>query len=137
MAKDFYHNNVKEALIKDGWNVTHDPYTMRIEDVGYEIDFGAEPMLAAQKEEAIIAVEVKNFIGPSLVNEFHKAMGQFNDYSVALELQDPQRVLFLAIPEVVWQQFFQKQLIQKSLQRVGAKILVYNPINNTVVQWIK
>jgi hypothetical protein len=137
MAKDFYHNNVREALIKDGWNITHDPYTVRLEDVGYEIDFGAEQLIAAQKETTIIAVEVKNFIGPSLVNEFHKAVGQFNDYSVALELYDPQRILFLAIPEPVWQRFFQKQVIQKSLQRVGAKILVYNPVNNAVVQWIK
>ncbi|MBR8827130.1 MAG: xisH family protein [Gomphosphaeria aponina SAG 52.96 = DSM 107014] len=24
-AKDIYHNNVKNALIKDGWNITHDP----------------------------------------------------------------------------------------------------------------
>jgi XisH protein len=26
MAKDIYHNLVKEALQNDGWTVTHDPY---------------------------------------------------------------------------------------------------------------
>lgn len=27
-AKDLYHDTVKRALMKDGWTVTHDPYTL-------------------------------------------------------------------------------------------------------------
>lgn len=124
MARDLYHENVREALIKDGWIITHDPYSLEIEEVGYEIDFGAEPLIAAQKEEQKIAVEVKSFVGPSTINEFHRAVGQFNDYAVALEIKDPMRVLFLAVPEEVWSRFFQKQIIQKSLDRISAKMLV-------------
>ena len=137
MAKDFYHNNVKEALEKDGWRITHDPYHVSVEEVGYEIDFAAEPLLAAEKDENKIAIEVKSFIGPSTINEFHRAVGQFNDYSVALEIQDPERVLFLAILNDIWLRFFQKQVIQKSLERIKAKILVYNPNSSIVVEWIK
>ncbi len=137
MAKDFYHENVKEALKKDGWLITHDPYPMKVDDIGYEIDFGAEPLIAAEKEETKIAVEVKSFVGPSTVNEFHKAVGQFNDYYVALEINDPNRVLFLAIPEGIWFRFFQKPVIQKSLDRIQAKIVVYNQHKNEIVQWIK
>ena len=29
MAKDIYHDPVKEALIKDGWTITHDPLLFR------------------------------------------------------------------------------------------------------------
>jgi XisH protein len=29
MAKDLFHNNVKIALQKDGWKITHDPYQLR------------------------------------------------------------------------------------------------------------
>lgn len=137
MAKDFYHNNVREALEKDGWLITQDPYPVRVEEVSYEIDFAAEPLIAAQKEDNAIAVEVKSFVGPSTINEFHKAVGQFNDYSVALEIQDPSRVLFLAIPEDIWNRFFQQQIIQKSLERIGAKVIVYNPFTNTIIQWIR
>lgn len=137
MAKDFYHENVKEALKKDGWLITDDPYFLRVDDVGYEIDFGAEPLLAAVKDETKIAVEVKSFVGPSTVNEFHRAVGQFNDYYVALEIEDPERVLFLAIPEDIWSQFFQKRVIQKSLERIKAKVIVYNPYKNEIIQWIK
>ena len=136
MAKDFYHKNVFQALEKDGWRITHDPYPLNVDDVGYEIDFGAEPLIAAEKGGIKIAIEVKSFVGPSTINEFHRAVGQFNDYYVALEIQEPDRVLFLAIPEDIWLRFFLKRVIQLSLARIKAKVLVYDPFINTVVQWI-
>jgi hypothetical protein len=136
MAKDFYHNIVKNALIKDGWRITHDPYRIKIEEIGYEIDLGAEPIIAAEKEEQIIAVEIKSFVGPSNINEFHRAIGQFVDYSIALEEEDPNRTLFLAIPNLIYATFFQKSIIQKAIQRIQGKIIVYNPVNETIEQWI-
>ena len=137
MAKDFYHENVRRALENDGWRITDDPYPVKVDDVGYEIDFAAEPLIAAEKDEIKIAVEVKSFVGPSTINEFHRAVGQFNDYYVALEIQDPERVLFLAIPSEIWSRFFQKRLIQLSLERIKAKVLVYDPVLNKIIQWIK
>ncbi|HMQ46935.1 MAG TPA: XisH family protein [Saprospiraceae bacterium] len=137
MAKDVYHEHVKRALEKDGWKITHDPYSINIEEVGYEIDLGAESLIAAKKEETIIAVEVKSFVGSSTINEFHRAVGQFNDYCVALEIKDPSRVLFLAVPEDIWIRFFQKQIIQKSLERIKVKIIVYNPDQKIIVKWVK
>ncbi len=46
-AKDFYHNKVKNALIKDGWNITHDPYIIDIPEMRprQEIDLGAEKII--------------------------------------------------------------------------------------------
>ena len=32
MAKDIFHQQVKNALIKDGWKITHDPLTIRISE---------------------------------------------------------------------------------------------------------
>lgn len=29
MAKDIYHEAVREALIKDGWTITHDPFILK------------------------------------------------------------------------------------------------------------
>jgi hypothetical protein len=42
MAKDLFHQAVKQALIKDGWTITSDPLIIRIERVKLEIDFAAE-----------------------------------------------------------------------------------------------
>lgn len=137
MAKDFFHDSVRIALEKDGWLITHDPYKMKVDDVLYEIDLGAERLIAAEKAGEKIAVEVKNFVGPSTVNEFHKAVGQFIDYDTALEMFEPERVLFLAIPENIFLTFFQKTVIKKSIERIRAKILVYNSQLEIIVTWIK
>lgn len=73
----------------------------------------------------------------STANEFHKAVGQFNDYFVALEVLEPLRTLFLGVPEDTWNDFFQEHLIQKAIQRIEAKIVVYNPFSEEIVKWIK
>jgi hypothetical protein len=137
MAKDLYHDNFKRALEKDGWWITHDPYEIRVGRIGYEVDFGAEKLLAAEKEGEKIAVELKSFAGPSEVNEFHRAVGQFNDYSAALELFEPVRVLFIGVPDSVWSDFFQEILVQKALQRVGAKLVVFDPFEEIIKAWIR
>ncbi len=137
MARDYFHNQVKNALEADGWRITHDPYEMTVDSVGYEIDLGAEPLIAAEKQNQKIAVEIKSFIGPSAITEFHRAVGQFNDYYVALEIIEPARELYLAVPEGTYRSFFQKPVIQKSLQRIGGKLIIYDPDKEKIIQWIK
>ncbi len=41
-AKYIIHDAVKNALIKDGWKITHEPYTIRYEEVTVYADLGAE-----------------------------------------------------------------------------------------------
>lgn len=62
MAKDLYHYEVRQALINDGWKITNDPYIIETDDVNFEVDLGAEKMLAAEKEHEKIAVEVKSLV---------------------------------------------------------------------------
>jgi hypothetical protein len=137
MAKDFYHNQVLNALIKDGWEITADPYQISIEGVDFDIDLAAEPIVAAEKGEQKIAVEIKSFVGPSTVNEFHRAVGQFNDYYVALELNEPDRILYLAIPENTYKTFFSKHIIKLALKRIDAKLIIYEPEKEEIIEWIK
>jgi hypothetical protein len=57
MAKDIYHQIVKQALIKDGWTITQDPYLVaRINKKPYEVDLGAEKFIAAMKGSNKIAI---------------------------------------------------------------------------------
>ncbi len=42
MVKDIIHDAVKNALIKDGWLITHDPFIVQYEDARVFIDLGAE-----------------------------------------------------------------------------------------------
>lgn len=94
-------------------------------------------MIAAEKGQEKIAVEIKGFTGPSDINEFHRAMGQFNDYFVALEIVEPERSLYLAIPEEIWIGFFQEQAIRRAVERIGAKLIVYSPLDKSIKKWIR
>jgi XisH protein len=77
MAKDLFHNAVKQALLKEEWIITADPLVIRIERVKLEIDLAAEKVVAAEKAGRKIAVEIKSFLNPSTITDFHAALGQF------------------------------------------------------------
>ncbi len=61
-AKDIYHDAVKNALIKDGWTIIADPYTITYEDAELFADLAAEKPIAVQRNGLIIVVEVKSFL---------------------------------------------------------------------------
>ena len=136
MAKDRYHYLVKEALIKDGWIITHDPYTLRDWDPDWEIDLGAEKIIAAEKENEKIAVEVKLFLELSFAYEFHKALGQYLNYRASLSELEKERTLFLAIPLNIWEIEFQRKGIKFSLEVYKVKIIDSNIESNSIEQWI-
>jgi len=76
--KDAYHDIVKNALEKDGWTITSEPLRLVVDDVGVQIDLGAEQQpISAEKDGENIAVEIKSFVGPSIINELEKAIGQY------------------------------------------------------------
>lgn len=138
MAKDVFHQQVKNALIKEGWNITHHPLTIRIsEAVKLQIDLAAETTIAAERDSEKIAVEIKSFIGDSDISSFHTALGQYLNYSQALEEQEPNRIVYLAIPFETYYDFFQLPFIQRMLQRYQVKVIIYDPKQEEVRQWIK
>ncbi|MEA5476510.1 element excision factor XisH family protein [Pseudanabaena galeata UHCC 0370] len=57
-AQDIYHEAVKNALIKDVWMITADPYLIRYKDVDLFADLAAEKPIAAERQGKKIVVEV-------------------------------------------------------------------------------
>lgn len=55
--------------------------------------------MAAEKSGRKIAVEVKSFLGSSDITDRERALGQFVFYEFLLADQEPDRALFLAIPD--------------------------------------
>lgn len=137
MAKDLYHDQVKVALQKEGWLITHDPYEIRVGGVEMYIDLAAEQIIAAQRGTTKIAVEIKSFINPSTISDFHLAHGQFLDYRYALESEEPERILYLAVPVRVYQTFFTLKFIQDVRERSQIKLLVYDSAQAAIVQWVE
>ena len=56
-------------------------------------------LLGAEKGNQRIAVEIKSFIGESDMQDLENALGQFILYRTVLAQRDPERVLYLAVPE--------------------------------------
>ncbi|WP_445247848.1 XisH family protein [Microcoleus sp. OTE_8_concoct_300] len=122
-AKDFFHNTVKTSLEKDGWIITDENLFIEVEDVDFYIDLTAEKILVAEKTGKKIAVEVKSFLGASDVTEFHSALGQCLNYRSALRLTEPDRTLYLAVPEDVYNEFFTRRFIQRVIVEYHLKLL--------------
>jgi XisH protein len=135
--KDQFHQAVKNAIEKDGWLITHDPFTIQIsEAVKLKIDLGAESTIAAQREREKIAIEIKSFITDSDISEFHAALGQYLNYIQALEDKEPDRTLYLAVPLETYGDFFQMPFVQKSLKRHTINLIIYDPILEEIKEWI-
>ncbi len=134
-AKDIYHDNVKNALIKDGWTITHDPLFIQFDDVEMYIDLGAEKIIAAEKEGQKIAVEVKSFVSASLMSAFHFAIGQFIDYRHGLEGQNFAHTLYMAVPVDVYETFFMRRFIQSVIKSCSVKLIVYDFDKEEIVKW--
>jgi hypothetical protein len=137
MAKDKFHNIVKNALIKEGWTVTADPMSFKVGEVNFQIDLAADRILTAEKENVKIAVEVKSFTQQSPLHAFHEAIGQYDNYLLALEDYDPDRILYLAIPTEIYDSFFQKPFIQKVLHRKNIYLIIYNVKEENIKSWLK
>ncbi|MCU0339725.1 MAG: fatty-acid oxidation protein subunit alpha [Spirosomaceae bacterium] len=135
-ARDFFHETVKNALIKDSWTITHDPYKILIGKRKGYIDLAAEKLIAAERDSQKIVVEVKSFLGVSSLDEFEDALGQFLIYKVALERHEPDRKLFLAVSEVFYEDFFDDSFFVEIAQRYEVHLLIFDDKKEEILQWI-
>jgi hypothetical protein len=133
---DNLHLSLRRTLEKDGWAITDDPLILVLEQTLLKADVGAEKFFAAEKSGRKIAVEIKDFDSPSVISELEKTMGQLQLYQWALEEQEPERQLFLAISQAVYIRHFQKPIFQMAVQRNKINLLVYQPEWEAIIEWI-
>lgn len=134
--RDSLHFSLRQTLEKDGWTITADLLILVLEQVVLRADLAAEKTFAAEKEGRKIAIEVKDFTAVSGVSELEKTMGQLQLYQWALEVQEPERLLFLAISQMAYLRYFQKPLFQLAVRRNKINVLVYDPGEEVIVQWL-
>jgi hypothetical protein len=135
-ARDIYHDAVKNALIKDGWTITHDPFVLRWGTIDVYIDLGAEQLLAAERQGLKIAVEVKSFVGRSDVDDLEKALGQYILYHDILSKREPERVLYLAVHEEVFLGIFEEAVGKLLLENERVKLIVFDRRREDILRWI-
>jgi hypothetical protein len=134
-AKDLFHNTVRKALEKDGWVITADPLVLTIGLRSVFVDLGAEKLMAAERGAEKIAVEVKSFLSASPISDLEVAWGQFFLYARALQRQEPDRRLYLAVSETVFQSLFAEEAGMLLLQEPGFRLVVFDPTTEEILQW--
>lgn len=139
MAKDIYHDLVKQALINEGWEITHDPYYLSV-GIGRRsvaADFGAEKFIVAEKDKEKILVEIKSFITSSNINELHHSVGQYDFYALLLEQQEPDRVPFLAMPKDAYEDLIREPIVQTFLERHQVNLIIFDVQKPYIFAWKK
>jgi hypothetical protein len=135
-AKDFYHETVKIALIKDQWVITHDPLTLKLGKKDFYVDLGASHLLAAEKADRKIAIEIKSFTGRSDIDDLEKALGQYVLYQDILAELEPSRALYLAVPSSVAEDLFDEPVGKLLLRNRRLKLISFDPKQEVIRQWI-
>jgi hypothetical protein len=135
--RDANHDVVRRALINDGWTITDDPFVIEYEDVQLKADLGAEKTFAAEKGERKIVVEIKVFGGLSFFNDLHKATGQYCNYRALLQETNPEREIWLAVSNWIYESYFQRPSTRKIIENQQIGLLVFDADLEEVVQWIK
>jgi hypothetical protein len=135
-AKDIYHENMKMALIKDGWTVTHEHLHLKWGAKDMYVDLGAEKLMAAEKNGRKIGVEVKSFTGHSEMNDLEKAVGQYVVYHDVLKETEPDRELYLAVTEEIFADLFEEPIGKLLLSKERFRLIVFEPSKEVILKWI-
>jgi hypothetical protein len=137
MAKDRYHEEVKNALRKDGWTITDDPLLVDLNGEELKIDLGLEKVLGARKNSHLIAVEIKCFHNISAIVELQRAIGQLSFYQEALLDENIGRELYLAIPITIYKNLINRMFFSRMLKKHNIPLIIYDPENEEILEWIK
>jgi hypothetical protein len=136
-TRDIYHDAVKQALIKDGWRITHDPLHIEYGGFDFFVDLGADVLIGARKGGQKIAVEVKSFVGASSLNDFHIAVGQFVNYRLVLKQAEPNRTLYLAVSEYIYSSFFNTEFGRLAAKEHQLRLIVFDEEQEVINLWLE
>jgi len=100
-------------------------------------DLGAKrAAIAAQRGEEKIAVEIKSFLSLSPMRDLQEAVGQYNVYKTILAKTEPERALYLAVPQRVYETIFTEKLGQLLLKRLQLLLIIFEEKQERIIQWI-
>ena len=99
------------------------------------IDLGAERVIAAEKGQVKIAVEIKSFVAHSILQAFHEAIGQYRNYDSVLRKEDSERILYLAISKEMFEIFMSTNFFKDRLEEESIRLIIFNTEDNKIVAW--
>ncbi len=82
-----------------------------------------------------IAVEIKSFVNPSPVRDLEDAVGQYVVYRGVLLQIEPERPLYLAVPQRVFEGIFAERLGQMVIASQTMRLVVFDEKRERIVRW--
>jgi hypothetical protein len=87
-------------------------------------------------EDIRIAVEIKELRGQSVIVELEQAIGQYVLYRLLLNRIEPDRAVYLAIPEKVYRELFTEPIGELVINDLPLQLLVIDVEQTEVKKWI-
>lgn len=144
--RDTIHNLVKQAIVKDGWKITDDPYVISYGERFLFVDLGATEsddferiegqFISAERGNNRIAIEIKEFRGQSAIADLEQAIGQYILYRLLLNQVDPGREIYLAITDITYDEIFSEPIGKLVISDLSLKLVVVDAQKAIVKQWI-
>lgn len=135
-VRDSIHEPVKQAFIKDGWEITYDPYVISYGERFLFVDLGASSIIGIRQGTKDIAIEIKEFRGQSQIADLEQAIGQYTLYRLLLNQVDPEREVYLAIPEETYNDIFSEPIGKLAIAQLSLKLVIVNLAKQEISQWI-
>jgi hypothetical protein len=129
----------------EGWEITDDPYVISYGERFLFIDLAAKlnasdsiagRVIGAKRGKKRIAIEIKEFRGNSAIADLEQAIGQYVLYQMLLNQVDPERELFLAVPDTTFDEIFSEPIGELVICELPLKLLIVNVGTVKVTQWI-
>jgi hypothetical protein len=134
--KDEIHEAVRNALVKDGWTITDDPFRIVYEDADVYADLRVVKTQAGGLIQEALIIEVKGFAGASPLHNLENALGQYELYRIYLNTFAPEDRLYLAISETIYEEQFTRPAFAIIIQEKSLPLLVVDTEREEIVQWI-
>ncbi len=134
---DKIHDAVKNALIKDSWTITADPFRIDFAEYHLYADLAAERPIAAMRGEEKIVVEIKSFLSRSTVSDFETALGQYRIYKRLLSHVAPEMDVYLAVSKATYSEFFVWKATQFIIEAEEVSLFTVSIESEEIRRWIK
>lgn len=134
--RDTIHDAVKNALVKDGWTVTNDPFRIHYGDMDVFADLRIEKAEGENLTRRALVIEIKSFVEDSAAHSLGTALGQYEMYRTLLRHVAPGDRLYLAISDTVYERQFVREAFQLIVQEHDLAMVIVNVEQEEVVRWI-
>lgn len=131
-AKDRYHDIVKRALIKDGWTIEDEQFTLTVDKRNLWIDMQA----SKGTPQLIILIEVKELAKvDSAIEALANALGKYELYRLALQASNLNYPLYLAVTKQSHEGILSEQIGKLALEHAQIPLIIVDVELEQIIQW--